>query len=307
MKGKVLVTGSSGTIAATLIPLLRTKGYQVIGLDRLPSMHVQGTTDIVWDLTNPIPKRIGEFDYIIHLAANSRVYYSVLNPEVSQENMVSTFNVLEFARRQKEYNGYAPNIIFSSSREVYGNCEDANGIERKEEEQTNENCESNYSASKISNECQIRAYNKQYDIDYIIFRFSNVVFGHDYSKDTVIPTWIRNAQSGIDLILYGENKSLDFTYIYDTCYGIYTSVELFNIVKNNTINLGGGKANDLLEVAKHIIKVTKSDSKIVIKPTRRGEVHLYHANIDKAKNLLGYRPTMDLKLEIESAIKEKRY
>ena len=77
---KILVTGSSGTIAASLIPKLKSKGHTVVGLDRLPSMHVKGTTDILWDLNKEIPKRIGEFDVIVHLAANSRVYYSVLNP-----------------------------------------------------------------------------------------------------------------------------------------------------------------------------------------------------------------------------------
>ena len=304
---KVLVTGSSGTIAATLIPLLRTKGYQVIGLDRLPAMHVKDTTNIVWDLNNPIPKRIGDFDIIIHLAANSRVYYSVLNPEFAQENIVTTFNVLEFARKQKEYSGNAPNIIFSSSREVYGNCPVTTGIYRKEEEQSNENCESNYSVSKIANECLIRAYKQQYDINYVIFRFSNVVFGHDYSKDTVIPTWIRNANNGKDLILYGKDKKLDFTYINDTVKGIVSGVENFHKARNKTINLGGGKANSLLEIAKYIKKITKSPSKIKIEPTRRGEVCLYHADTSKAKKLLNYAPTMDIQEEIKNAIKEKRY
>lgn len=303
---RILVTGSSGTIASSLIPSLKERGHKVIGIDRLnEGMHGINITDFIWDLNNTIPSRIGVFDVIIHLAANSRVYYSVLNPSFAQENYMTTYNVLEFARRQKEYNGFAPLVVFSSSREVYGNCPKLSGIKRKEQEQDNFNCESNYSASKIANECQIRAYTKQYDIPHLIFRFSNVVFGNDMSKDTVIPTWIRNAQNNENLILYGKDKQLDFTFIDDTVNGIISGVE--KGIKNETINLGGGKPIKLLDLAKYIIGITNSKSKIIIKPYRRGEVTLYHANIEKANKLIGYKPTMDIKNELNKAVSEKRY
>jgi len=302
---RILVTGSSGTIAASLIPALKEEGYEVIGLDRLPALHVAGTTDIVWDLNNPIPKRIGEFDIIIHLACNSRVYYSVINPDFPQENYITMFNVLEFARKQKEYSGRVPKIVFSSSRETYGNCPKIDGIIRNESDVFIENCESPYSSSKIANECLIHAYNKCYNMPYLIYRFSNVVFGHDYSKDTVIPTWIRNAKKNLPLKVYGKKKKLDFTFIDDTVKGIIGGIK--KGIKNTTINLGGGKPIKLVDVAKIIVKLSKSKSDILLMPERVGEVTLYHADISKAMDLIGYEPTMDIKNEIKKAIESNNY
>ena len=176
-----------------------------------------------------------------------------------------------------------------NSRETYGNCPDLKGIKRKEHEVNIQNCESPYSASKLADECMIYSYNKCYDIPYIVFRFSNVYGKYNDKKDTVIPTWIRNAKLNKPLIIYGKDKRLDFTYIWNTVKGIADSID--QDIINETINLGGGDATSLVDVAKFIKNYTKSKSKIVYLPTRKGEVQMYHADLTKAKKLLNYEPT----------------
>lgn len=105
-----------------------------------------------------LPKNV---DLLIHFAANARVYELVKKPELALENIIITFHVLEFARKNR-----IKKIIFSSSREVYGNLTEENLI--AEDKVKIENCESPYSASKITAEVLIQTYKKVYGIAGVI-------------------------------------------------------------------------------------------------------------------------------------------
>lgn len=117
---KILITGSSGTIGTRLFEKLLEQKYKVIGFDKKSNIwrkSLNGLT-IKGDLLKKedIEKIPKDINLIVHLAANARVYDSVLSPDLALENIVSTYNILNFSRKNK-----VGKIIFSSSREIYGN------------------------------------------------------------------------------------------------------------------------------------------------------------------------------------------
>jgi UDP-glucose 4-epimerase len=215
----------------------------------------------------------------------------VKNPLKAIENVMMTFNVLEYCRNNK-----LP-IIFSSSREVYGD------IHRylTNEEQTNIYfTESPYSASKISSEAFIYSYAQCYGIKYFIFRFSNVYGRYDNDMDRmerVIPLFIQRIRNDQPIVIFGKDKTLDFTYIDDCVEGVMSAIELLtdNRKTNQTINLAFGKGNTLINVAKYIGQVLNKEPKVKIENSLIGEVTHYVADIKKAKRILDYNPKIDLR------------
>jgi UDP-glucose 4-epimerase len=287
---KILITGSSGTIGTRLGEKLLNLGYEIMGVDWKKNKwhkNLEKRT-IHLDLRNKnlvlkkLPKKV---DLIIHLAANARVYELVKNPDLARDNMITTYNILEYSRINK-----IKNIIFASSREVYGNTKKA---KHKEEDVKIENCESPYSASKISGEALIHSYHKCFGINYVIIRFSNVYGMYDES-DRVIPLFIRKAIKNENLVVFGKDKILDFNYIDDAVEGVIKVIKGFNKVKNNTFNIATGKGTKILFVAQLIKKFLNSKSRIIIKQNRPGEVVKYIADISKAKKLLNYEPRTDI-------------
>lgn len=294
---KILVTGSSGTIGTRLCEKLLEKNYKIAGIDWKPNKWNKKIEKITihCDLRNKsaLNRIQKDFDLIIHLAANARVYNLVKEPELARDNFETTFNTLEFVRKNN-----IKRFIFASSRETYGNSDK---IVYSENEAFIENCESPYTASKIGGEALVRAYQQCYGIDFIIFRFSNVYGMYDDS-DRVIPLFIRLTNQNKDLIVFGKEKLLDFTYIDDCVSGILKAIESFEKAKNETYNLGSGKGTSIAKLAQLIQESMKSKSKIIIKKNRTGEVVRFIANTSKAKQKLNYQAKTDIEDGIKKTI-----
>ncbi len=285
---KILVTGSSGTIGTRLCEALLSVGHTVTGADWEPCKWnpIVEKLRINIDLRDKekfsaLPKDI---DMIIHLAANARVYELVEHPERAMDNIVDTFNILEFARENN-----IKKMMFASSRETYGNIHLPSGEKYSEDKAHFMTCESPYAASKIAGEALIESYKRCYGIDSIIWRFSNVYGMYDDSI-RVVPLFFRQAKAGETLNVFGKEKCLDFTYIDDCVAGILLGVEKFETAKNDTYNLAYGEGTTILHLAEEMKRLLKSDSKIVTTSARTGEVTHYIADISKAQKKLGYRP-----------------
>jgi UDP-glucose 4-epimerase len=225
-----------------------------------------------------LPKDV---DLIIHLAANARVHDLVKDPSRAHDNMTMTFNVLEHARR----NGIA-RVMFSSSRETYGNRE---GDINAEGDVRIDNCPSPYTAAKIADEAMIHAFQRCYGIDFVTFRFSNVYGMYDDS-DRVVPLFQRLARANADIPVFGADKVLDFTYIDDTVAGVIQAAERFEVVKNHVYNLAYGEGMRMHDVAVMIRDRLGSQSRVVVGENRTGEVVKHVADITKARAAFGYAP-----------------
>lgn len=296
---KILVTGSSGTIGTRLVEKLLETDFQVYGVDKRENEWLLNNLNgslILGDLRDKdtfekIPKDI---DMIVHLAANARVYDLVVSPDLAFENYQILFNTLEFARKEE-----IKKFIFASSREVYGN------IEKEvltEDSADTKNCESPYTASKIGGEALVHAYRRCYELDAVILRFSNVYGMYDKS-DRVVPLFIRKCRNKEDLVVFGKDKCLDFTYIDDNIKGICSVINQFEKASGDIFNIAYGEGTKLIDVAELIKEQMKSKVSIRLKENRTGEVVKYTADISKARERLGYDPKIDITEGIKRSIK----
>lgn len=305
---RVLITGSSGQIGTNLALRLLSEGHHVFGIDKRLNMWTDAFPTLLQDLSAPFRDFVGGIgsvpyppcDIVVHLAANAKVHELVEQPHRAIENIQLTFNVLEYCRAN-----HVP-IIFSSSREVYGD------IHRYITEETHADfsfTESPYSASKISGEALIYSYARCYDLRYLVFRFSNVYGRYDSDIDRmerVIPLFIQRMARGEPVTVFGREKVLDFTYVDDCVDGIVRGIDrlLAGDVADETINLAYGRGNSLVYMAEQVADALGVPPTIVVEPAKRtGEVTHYVADLSKAVQLLGYQPQTPLDQGIRKAVR----
>src|SRR5690349_2674897 len=253
---RVLITGSSGQIGTNLALRLLDAGYDVFGVDRRINTWTDRVLTLLQDLAAPYRDFAGGIggvpyppcDLVVHLAANAKVHELVQHPHRAMENIALTFNVLEYCRHNR-----LP-IIFSSSREVYG---DIHHYITEEQQANFSFTESPYSASKVAGEAFVYSYARCYDLRYLVFRFSNVYGRYDNDierMERVIPLFIRAMSGGAPVTVYGREKILDFTYVDDCVDGIVAGIERLarGQIANQTINLAYGQGNSLVRMAELI-------------------------------------------------------
>jgi nucleoside-diphosphate-sugar epimerase len=304
---RVTITGSSGQIGTNLALRLLADGHTVFGIDKRPNPWTDTIPTLLQDLSAPYRDfggGIGSVPYpacdiVVHLAANAKVHELVEFPHRAMENIQLTFNVLEYCRAND-----LP-VIFSSSREVYGD------IHRYITEETHADfsfTESPYSASKISGEALIYSYARCYGLRYLVFRFSNVYGRYDSDierMERVIPLFIQRMARGAAVTVYGREKVLDFTYVDDCVDGIVRGIErlLAGRVVNETINLAYGQGNSLVRMAEYVAAALQITPLINVEEAkRRGEVSHYVADLSKAVELLEYQPRVPLEQGIGHAV-----
>ena len=303
----ILITGSSGQIGTNLALRLLDAGHRVFGVDKRPNSWTDRITTLLQDLAAPYRDFAGgiggvpypQIDAVIHLAANAKVHELVQQPHRAMENIALTFNVLEYCRHNQ-----VP-VIFSSSREVYGD------IHRYITEEAHADfsfTESPYSASKVAGEALIYSYARCYGVRYLVFRFSNVYGRYDNDierMERVIPLFIRKMRRGEPVTVYGREKTLDFTYVDDCVDGIVAGLDrlLAGKVSNQTINLAYGQGNTLVRMAELVAQALGVPPRIEVEPAKRvGEVTRYIADISKAAELLNYQPNVPLDEGIRRAV-----
>src|SRR3712207_5504304 len=313
---RVLITGSSGQIGTNLALRLQEQGHFVFGVDKRLNTWSNDFPYLLQDLSSHYPayeKGIGgveypEVDIVVHLAAHAKVHELVRQPHRAMENITMTYNVLEYCRLAR-----LP-IIFSSSREVYGDIHRYIEDEEQRPASMGESTahfaytESPYSASKIASEALIYSYARCYGLRYIVFRFSNVYGRYDNDlerMERVIPLFIKRIANDEPITIYGENKVLDFTYVDDCVSGIVAGIHALHEgrVENQTINLAYGQGNTLIKMAQLVGKALGKQPKITIAPPLLGEVTHYVADITKARELLGYNPKVPLEQGIPLTVR----
>lgn len=303
----ILITGSSGQIGTNLALRLLDAGHRVFGIDKRLNSWTDRITTMLQDLAAPYRDFAGGIggvpyprpDIVVHLAANAKVHELVQFPHRAMENIALTFNVLEYCRQNE-----LP-LIFSSSREVYG---DIHRYITEEQHADFSFTESPYSASKVAGEALVYSYARCYGLRYLVFRFSNVYGRYDNDierMERVIPLFIQHMRQGRPVTVYGQEKTLDFTYIDDCVSGIVAGIErmLAGRVQNQTINLAYGQGNTLVRMAELIAEALGVPGQITVEPSKRvGEVTRYIADISRAAELLEYQPQVPLDEGIRRAV-----
>lgn len=310
MKRKILITGGAGFIASCLAERLVVDqdNFVVIvdnmltgSTEKLPSLKFDNWRFIKADVNDF--KSISsimvshQFDYLFHYAAVVGVQRTLANPVMVLNDIIGIRNVLELAK-----NTGVKRAFFSSSSEVYGEP-----VEFPQNEETTPlNSRLPYAIVKNVGESYFKSYQREFGLDYTIFRFFNT-YGPKQSTDFVISRFIRAAQNNEPLTIYGDGKQTrTFCYIEDHLDATVRAFEE-NLYVNDVVNIGSDNEVTILELAKIIIETVGSKSKLdFLPPLKEGDMTRRKPDTGKMLHLL-QRDPIDLKTGIQKIIKSGLY
>jgi len=224
------------------------------------------------------------FEYVFHYAALVGVKRTLENPVMVLNDITGIKNVLNLSK-----NTGVKRVFFSSSSEVYGEP-----VEFPQNEHTTPlNSRLPYAIVKNVGEAYLRSYKQEYDLDFTIFRFFNT-YGPQQSNDFVMSKFITAALSNTDITIYGDgSQTRTFCYIddnVDACLSAFYN----NKVLNDVVNIGTDDEITILDLARQIIDITDSSSKIVFLPAlKEGDMTRRCPDNSKMKELLS-RPLTPL-------------
>lgn len=294
-KTKILVTGGMGFIGSNIArKLAENKDNYVVIADNMQTGHfenlpkskhnnikyIKSDTNFFKDISSIFYAY--KFDFVFHYAALVGVKRTLENPVAVLRDLEGIRNVLGLSK-----NTGVKRIFFSSSSEVYGEP-----VEFPQNEYTTPlNSRLPYAIVKNVGEAFLRSYKQEYDLDYTIFRFFNT-YGPNQSEDFVMSRFIRAALNNQDLTIYGDgSQTRTFCYVednVDACLNAFYK----NKFVNDVVNIGTDFEITILELAKKIIKLSGSKSKIVhLPPLKEGDMTRRCPDVSNMKKLLGRKMT----------------
>jgi UDP-glucuronate 4-epimerase len=316
MSGKILVTGAAGFIGFHLCKRLLKEKYEVVGLDNMNDYYDVNlknarleilTQDnsfrfVKIDLVekDKIQELFGSysFDYVVNLAAQAGVRYSLINPySYIDSNITGFLNILEGCRHYP-----VKHLIFASSSSVYG----ANTKMPFSVHHNVDHPVSLYAATKKSNELMAHTYANLYKIPSTGLRFFTV-YGPWGRPDMALFLFTKAIFDGqpIDVFNHGKMKR-DFTYVDDIVEGIYRLIPKFPVANKDwksdapdpsssfvpyrLYNIGN---NQPVELMKFIEAIEQKIGKKAIKnfmDIQKGDVPATYADVDDLMMDVGFRP-----------------
>ncbi|MCC5928966.1 MAG: NAD-dependent epimerase [Cyclobacteriaceae bacterium] len=321
----VLVTGAAGFIGFHLSLKLMESGYEVSGLDNLNDYYdVNLKTNRLDNLKkNPLftffkasledkghIQKVFEskaFDYVVHLAAQAGVRYSLVNPHAYTESNITGFlNILEGCRHFK-----VKHLVYASSSSVYG------GNERMpfSESQNVDHPLSLYAATKKANELMAHTYAHLYNIPVTGLRFFTV-YGPWGRPDMALFLFTRAILAGepIDVFNHGKMKR-DFTYVDDIVEGVFrimtqipqgwqAAVDQPRFVPDDhpalsnapyrVFNIGNNNPVELMDFIEAIEKKTGRKAIKNFMPLQDGDVPATYADVSSLSDAVGFKPSTSI-------------
>ncbi|MHA4989953.1 GDP-mannose 4,6-dehydratase [Cetobacterium somerae] len=338
---KIIVTGAAGFIGSHLVEKLLSLGYSVIGIDNFHNFYsedikiknvleslnkIEYLVEILsrdtkkekieilvkkvdtnnysleyCDLKNieSLDKIFNEnkIDMVVNLAGLAGVRPSLENPlEYEKVNVGGYLNLLECC---KKYG--VKKFIQASSSSVYGN----NKVVPFRETDIVDFAISPYAATKKSCEVFGHVYFNLYNINTLQFRFFTV-YGPRQRPDLAIHKFVDKILKNEGIPFFGDGETYrDYTYIGDIIDGVIKGIKYLEKHENvyEIINLGESDAISLNKMVQTIEKYLGKEAVIERLPMQPGDVKRTYANIDKAKELLGYKPTTKFDDGIDKFVK----
>ncbi len=305
MQKRILITGGAGFIGSHLCEKLLKNGHQVICVD---NYYTGDKNNIVHLLKNPYFEAIRhditfplylEVDEIFNLACPASPKYYQFDPvQTIKTSVHGAINILGLAKRLKI------KILQASTSEIYGDPE----VHPQKEEYVGKvnpiGIRSCYDEGKRCAETLFFDYHRQHDLNIKIVRIFNT-YGSNMQKDDgrVISNFIVQALNGEDITIYGNgNQTRSFCYIDDLIDGLIKMMDS-NDELIGPINLGNPQEITISSLAKEILKLTNSTSKIIYKPLPSDDPKNRCPDITKAQSLLKWNPKVDLTTGLKYSIK----
>lgn len=330
---KVLVTGAAGFIGFHLSKKLVKEGYQVVGIDNINDYYDVNLKlarlkelNIDIDQLNEVDEFVGDitflkldiknlerlkdlfkkhqFDYVVNLAAQAGVRYSLINPHSYVDNNITGFlNILECCRTFP-----VKHLIFASSSSVYGI---SNEIPFHEDNSTDHPL-AMYAASKKANEMMAHSYAHLYNIPSTGLRFFTV-YGPWGRPDMALFIFTKAIVEGKEFQIFNNgNMSRDFTYVDDIVESMKRLLPLapqknnpkFNISKPKPsksiapyqiFNIGNNSPVPLLDFVEAVEEAIGKKGKRIYKPMQPGDVVSTYANVESLFEYIDFKPETDIK------------
>ena len=287
-----LVTGGAGFIGSNLVDYLIQQGHEVICVDNESAecndkfYWNDKACNIIGDITEYdfIKNCFKDVDYVFHLAAESRLQPAIKNPiEAVYKNCVGTTTILQCAREAG-----VKRFVYSSTSSGYGFNPSPN-VETQPDD-----CLNPYSASKVAAEKFCKMYSDLYGLETVVLRYFNV-FGERSPRRgqyaPVIGIFDRQKNNNEPLTIVGDGtQRRDFIYVGDVAKANLIAAEATLDKKyfGQVFNIGSGINYSVQEIADAI-----SDNQTYI-PKRDGEMETTWSNIEKASEILSWKPEVDV-------------
>ncbi|MDR3046925.1 MAG: dTDP-glucose 4,6-dehydratase [Bacteroidales bacterium] len=320
---KILITGGAGFIGSHVVRLFVDKypDYDIYNLDKLtycgnlenladienkPNYHFIKGDIVDTEVVNMIFEK-HQFDGVVHLAAESHVDRSILNPmEFINTNILGTVNLLAAARHCWQNSNQKHLFYHISTDEVYGSADNGSAFTEK----TPYNPHSPYSASKACSDHFVRVYHDTYGLPTIITNCSNN-YGPNQFPEKLIPLFIHNIKNKKPLPVYGKGINVrDWLYVEDHASAIDTVFHHGSI--GETYNIGGNNEWKNIDLIHNLIKITDcllsrpegdSLSLITYVADRAGHDLRYAIDASKIRKELGWEPKIKFSEGFEKTVK----
>jgi nucleoside-diphosphate-sugar epimerase len=289
---KAVVTGGAGFIGSHLAERLLADGHEVHVVDDLATGHARNvpakaTMHRGSVLDGPLlAKAFAGAEVVYHEAALGSVPRSMKDPLASHEaNLTGTLKVLEAARAAG-----VRKVVFAASSSAYGDLPTLPKVESMQPQPL-----SPYAVTKLASEQYMAVYHRAYGLRTTSLRYFNV-YGPRQDPNgayaAVIPRFILAALRGEPLTIHGDGRqSRDFTYVADVVQANLLAAASTK-ADGQVVNIGAGAQTDLNTLARTILDLTGSSSQAQHGPPRPGDVRDSLASLDRARELLGYEPTI---------------
>ena len=303
---KFLVTGGAGFIGSNVVHALVAKKHHVVVLDNLLTGSAKNLSEcskkiqfIKGDIRNlkTVKRAMRGVDYCIHLAALPSVPLSCEHPDKSHDmNINGTFNIFFAAKESR-----IKRVVYASSSAVYGDTKVL-----PKHEKIIPSPLSPYALQKLNNEQYAKMFYDLYKVPVIGLRYFNV-FGPYQDPASfyaaAIPKFIISLLDGKAPTIYGDGfQSRDFTYVQNVVLANLKACQAPRKALGEVYNIGCGRRVDLNTLGRILKSYIKTDISFRYDAPRVGDVKHSHADIRKAKRLLGYKPSVGLEEGIKKTI-----
>ncbi len=301
----VTVTGGAGFIGSHLVHALLTSGYDVRVLDDFSTGRLSNLQDVLQNIElmegsildeKNLARSMDGAEFVIHLAAQVSVPFSMQNPERTLEiNGTGTQRVLEAA-----FQAGCRRVVYAGSSSCYGDV--ANPIQSEADQIAPI---SPYGISKYQGEEYCHEMAETGKIETVVLRYFNV-FGPGQEPSSpysaVIPKFISLLIEDKRPTIFGDGtQSRDFTYVQNVVEANLLAIEADG-VSGHSINVANGRSISLLKLMELLRQYLKSNVKPIFAEARTGDILHSCANITKATELLGYTPSVSIEAGLEATI-----